>query len=39
LLSAYGISLALLAVIIVMSHVRYRRVKAALERVERGRDA
>lgn len=37
-LSAYGISLILLAAIIGMSVVRYRRVKAALERVERGRD-
>jgi heme exporter protein D len=37
-LSAYGISLASLAVIIGMSVVRYRRVKAALDRVEQGRD-
>jgi heme exporter protein D len=37
-LSAYGVSLALLLGLSVWSWRRYRRVKAEMERVERGRD-
>ena len=37
-LAAYGISIALLALIVGVSVRRYRRLRAGLARVERGRD-